>query len=223
MIPQIPTSTTQIPAYEQRQIRKARVMELRSKGYSNHKIAAALDCSVGTVWSAIKEGLQELATMRNELGELILDDTIQSYQRIENIIVARGHINLEAKIKEAEGRLIKARETEGQVSGKTANEWEHEIERLQRLHDETGGLENEDLDRLVTVRDKITKLLGVEPPKKLAVEHTFTMQAQDAQQRLRDKLGIKDPATKIIDEVVIDVEVSESAEPEEVEADPIRS
>jgi hypothetical protein len=138
----------------------------------------------------IKASLQNLANKRNELGELVLDDTIQSYQRIENIIVRRGQINLKYELRLSELKLVKARETGGSVSGKTAHEWEAHIEYLLESDEETGGLSNEDLDRLLTVRDKISKLLGVEPPKKLAVEHTFVMQAKDAQQRLRDRLGL---------------------------------
>ena len=192
-IDELPNKGVNNPATgeQQRLLRCTTALKMRQKGYPIHEISAELGVSDSTVWVLLKNALQEVAKQRLELGELVLDETLESYRNIEHIIVRRGAINLQAAIRTISFKLVKARETGGSVDGRTAEEWESELKRLEALDADTGGLSNDDLDRLVTIRDKISKLLGVEPPKKMAVEHTFSMQAQDAQQRLRDKLGLQ--------------------------------
>lgn len=193
---------------DQRLLRCTTALKMRQKGYPTSAIAAELGVSSQTVWFLLKQALQEAAHQRMELGELVLDETLESYRNIEHIIVRRGAINLQSAIRNVNFKLVRAREQGGNVEGRSAEEWESELQRLTALDEDTGGLSNDDLDRLVTIRDRISKLLGVEPPKKLAVEHTFTLQAQDAQQRLRDKLGlqsVKEVGPETVDgEVVTD-------------------
>jgi len=81
---------------------------------------------------------------------------------------------------------------------------------LANLADATLGLDNDDLDRLHKIRDRRAVYLGVEPAKKIDVEHTFVNKAQEAQNRLRERLGLVPVPTS--EGPVQEAEVVEQAE-----------
>lgn len=222
--------------YQIRQIEKTDVLKLRQKGLTPRAIGAELGMSEGKVWLLIREALAEAAAARKDLGELQLEETLQQYQFLERVILSRGRINLDHKVLALTEDLAKARETGGKVNGRSAEELERELRRIESMNDETLGLENEDIDRLISIRDRINKLLGIEPPKKVSVEHTFIMQAKSAQDRLRQRLGITEvvptadgpgvsvasgPGDTAQSPDVLDAEVLDSAGDEQHETDPI--
>lgn len=181
--------------YQIRQIEKTDVLKLRQKGLTPRAIGAELGMSEGKVWLLIREALAEAAAARKDLGELQLEETLQQYQFLERAILQRGQINIQARIDALNADLVRARETGGKVNNRTQEDIEREIRRYEQLSDFTVGLENEDIDRLISIRDRITKLLGIEPPKRVSIEHTLLMQAKSAQDRLRQKLGMQDPGS----------------------------
>lgn len=195
---------------EIRIINQGRVLDLRRKGYAFNKIASDLHLSVSEAYLLHREALVECSRQRDALQPVLLEQTVQGFDQLEEIILARGRINLEATRKRARLYFEQALSANGPVNGRTAVEWEIEIARLEGISDETLGLDNDDLDRLLKIRDRRAVYLGVEPAKKIDVEHTFVNKAQEAQNRLRERLGLIPVAPS--PEVVQDAEVVEQAE-----------
>lgn len=202
---------------ELRIINQGRVLNLRQKGYTFPKIAEELGISVGSAYKFHRDALVESSRQREALQPVLLEQTIQGFDQLEEIILARGRINLDALRKRSAIYYEQAQRSGGPVNGRTAAEWEIEIERLTNLADATLGLDNDDLDRLHKIRDRRAVYLGVEPAKKIDVEHTFVNKAQEAQNRLRERLGLVPVPTS--EGPVQEAEVVEPAENPEESAD----
>lgn len=205
---------------ELRIINQGRVLDLRKKGYGFAKIAEDLHLGLGETYNLHREALIECSHKREELQPVLLEQTIQGFDQLEEVILARGRINLEAQRRRADIYMEQAQGSGGPVNGRTYQEWQIEVTRLTNISDETLGLDNDDLDRLLKIRDRRAVYLGVEPAKKIDVEHSFVNKAQEAQNRLRERLGLI-PAPQVVAplEIVQDAEVVESAENSEESED----
>jgi hypothetical protein len=197
---------------EVREIRCIEVLTRRKKGYTFDQIGRELNLSVSEAHKLYTQSLKEAQELRAATAPHQLEETIQGFEQLEEMILTRGRVNLEAQIKRAHLHLATARtgDAKSPVSGRTAIEWEIEVARLETLAETTFGMENEDIDRLAKLRDRKAQYLGVEPAKKLEVEHTIVVQANEAQARLRAKLNmIMTPVEPVPEEVIEDAEVAE--------------
>jgi hypothetical protein len=205
---------------EIKQIMQARACDLRQKGHTFAQISVILGCSLGQGHIWYRQAMAEAAKQREKDHPIFLEQTIQGFDQLEEVILARGRINLEATLRRARLYAAQALEKGVAVNGRTAEEWEIELDGLTGMADFTLGLDNEDIDRLNKIRDRRATFLGVEPPKKLAVEHTIITQAHEAQQRLRAKLGMTpSPQPSAPVEEVFDAEIEDSADESEVRED----
>jgi hypothetical protein len=186
-------------------IYKAMILNLRKKGYPFQKIADEIGIPMQTAYLYYREEMVVAAKRRDEDQPIFLEQTIAGFDQLEEIILARGRINLEASLRRAEMHHKESLGKAGQVAGRNTREWEIELSRLSQLSECTLGMENEDIDRLQKIRDRRASFLGVEPPQKIAVEHVIVTQANAAQSRLRMKLGIdeKVPEAEVVEPVEV--------------------
>ena len=190
-------------ADEARQMMETSVIKLRRKGYTFEQVGREMGISTQCAHQYHVAALAASARIRADVMPHQLEETVQGFEQLEEMILTRGRVNLEAQIKRAHLHLATARtgDPKSPVSGRTAIEWEIEVARLETLAETTFGMENEDIDRLAKLRDRKAQYLGVEPAKKLEVEHTIVLQAQEAQARLRAKLNmIMAPVEPVIEE-----------------------
>jgi hypothetical protein len=191
---------------ELRQIQAASILDLRKKGYAFIKIASELDLTECMTYALYREEMVIAAKRRDADQPIFLEQTLAGFDQLEEMILARGRINLEASLKRANVNHQRSLDSSSGVAGKSTAEWEIEISRLSQLLESTLGMENEDIDRLQKIRDRRAAFLGVEPPQKIAVEHVIITQANAAQLKLRMKLGISEkvPEAEIIEPGEVD-------------------